>query len=586
MILTQLTEPQIGSILNQFKEYLQLRTFPTDMFRSFLYGFLKFFYKIAKMCFDFFESFGGVVKFFQFNGLKNISDKLLISVGAMIVLSILISVIKSLINNKINKEMVRNAILSMIIIFSMPLLMAKGLELSTAFVQSINQTKNEQNLVDSAYRDCFIDVKNNIVKKNFKDVDLTKTNNLKVEKINDIQINEVMLNKEKEPIHQVLGYGIMDETNQIRELDKNGGIFGSLDLLTVGYYRWKIDYLYGTLMLLALAYFYLRNCLTLVKLGYDLAYNKIIGSFIIATDVETGEKRKIVLKEIAISYLTICSLYIAVLIFTELLKYIRVFNLQPFQRVLIAIGGIIAMNKGNNLIEKAFGVAPAQNRGSFLSSLSQIAITLSSLKNLKNNENKQSTSNNIDDLSSQNINSEVDSENKNFNSNTNTSDSDINENRENKSSSEFKKNESNTDLNKFRNANTDSTNNEKSSENNVSNNVNENIDNNNSNGFTEKTNQDLNNIQHEDDNKFSENKSDSLQQNEQTNSENPNEFIEKKEDIDDNQKNNEDNNLYSGNSENISNNKTEGFVERHREEIERNRRILNKKRLNDKYGVK
>lgn len=54
MILTQLTEPQIGVILNQFKEYLQLRNFPTDILRSFLYGFLKFFYIIAKSCFEFF----------------------------------------------------------------------------------------------------------------------------------------------------------------------------------------------------------------------------------------------------------------------------------------------------------------------------------------------------------------------------------------------------------------------------------------------------------------------------------------------------------------------------------------------------
>lgn len=87
--------------------------------------------------------------------------------------------------------------------------------------------------------------------------------------------------------------------------------------------RWKFDFIQGTLLLVLGTVCFVKSALTLGKLIFELGFNKVISVLIVATDVETGQRTKVVVREIVMLYISIVSLYLTIIIFKELLLFVN-----------------------------------------------------------------------------------------------------------------------------------------------------------------------------------------------------------------------------------------------------------------------
>ena len=459
-LLRSFTETEIADILYKYFEYLTERSFIIDIFRSIGFSILKGLYYITSLAYEFFDSIAGINYFFKFDSINRIYSKVALVTGSIIVLYIIIASIKSILSMKLNKDIIKNAIISAVLIASLPFAMTKASELTVAglnFIKSFNSSditnlpdswklggykenaqKNKETIVDNVFKNMFTDIKENLVDKDFKDIKKIEGNSLHIDDLKRIKINSMLL-KDRVPIHKVLEYRLVGYDKEIEKITENGSLVPSFRV--EGYYRWKFNFIYGVVFMILLLIVYLKSGFTISKLIYELGYNKIVAPLVLSTDVETGEKRKVIIREIGICYMTIVVTYISIHIYSQFLIFVNSIDasINSVQKIFIIAGATAGVFKGSSLIEKAFGIQSSHSS----TSLSSWLYTLSHLKNL--------TSSHSDNKSNQNNTNENNNER---NNNTGT-DNNTNEQFTNK----LDQNNSNQDINSYRNGTNERNNN-------------------------------------------------------------------------------------------------------------------------------
>lgn len=468
ILLRGFTETEIADILYKYFEYLNERSFIVDIFRTIGFWILKGLYYITSLAYEFFDSIAGLNYFFKFDAINRIYSKIALVTGSIIVLYIVITSIKSILSMKLNKDIIKNAIISAVLIASLPFAMTKASELTVAglnFIKSFNSSditnlheswklggyqensqKSKETIVDNVFKNMFIDIKENLIDKDFKDIKKIEGNSLHIDDLKRIKINSMLL-KDRVPIHKVLEYRLVGYDKEIEKITENGSLVPSFRV--EGYYRWKFNFMYGVLFMILLLIVFLKSGITISKLIYELGYNKIVAPLILSTDVETGEKRKVIIREIGICYMTIVVTYISIQIYSQFLIFVNSvdFSLNSVQKIFIVAGATLGVFKGSSLIEKAFGIQ--SNHSS--TSLSSWLYTLSHLKNLttSHSQNKSNQNNNTENSNERN-------------NNTGTSNDNTNEQFTNKL--DQNKSNSNQDLNNYRNGTNEKNNNSNNSD--------------------------------------------------------------------------------------------------------------------------
>ena len=386
------TDSEIVEFYEKYGNLFSERSIFKDIIREILDFFLNMVYYFAKGITSFFENFFTLNTFFKFGGIKNLYDKILIIIPIILILSIVIATIKNLAEMKPNTGILKNAFLSLLIIFSLPLVMEKTGNTIDQIITSIDK-KNSNNIIDEIYKDCYLDLDYNFVKKDFQNIDLKIANEMKAEDIGKIQINELLLDK-RDPKHQILKYRIKNERGELEEITSNGRLIPRV--LWDGYYRWKINFGYGIVFLLVTILVYFKTSLALANLYYNLAAHKVLGGLLIATDVEDDYRKKLVLKEIFTSYISIIALFLSIRIFKELSGYINVLDANLFVKIFLLLGGYVGMTKSTQLVERSFGVNNINNSTNPVSSMFRtmfLADRIGNMFNKNNNKNTSSTEN-------------------------------------------------------------------------------------------------------------------------------------------------------------------------------------------------
>lgn len=465
ILLRGFTESEIADLLYKYFEYLNERSFIIDIFRTIGFWILKGLYYVTSLAYEFFDSIVGLNYFFKFDAINRIYSKIALVTGSIIVLYIVIASIKSILSMKLNKDIIKNAIISAVLIASLPFAMIKASELTVAGLNLIknftssdisnnpeawklegykeNSQKSKETIVDNVFKNMFIDIKENLIDKDFKDIKKIEGNSLRIDDLKRIKINSMLL-KDRVPIHKVLEYRLVGYDKEIEKITENGSLVPSFRV--EGYYRWKFNFMYGVLFMILLLIVFLKSGITISKLIYELGYNKIVAPLVLSTDVETGEKRKVIIREIGICYMTIVVTYISVQIYSQFLIFVNSvdFSLNSVQKIFIVAGATLGVFKGSSLIEKAFGIQSSHSS----TSLSSWLYTLSHLKN-SHSQNKSNQNN-----SSENSNER--------NNNTGTSSDNTNEQFTNKL--DQNKSNSNQDLNNYRNGTNEKNNNSNNSD--------------------------------------------------------------------------------------------------------------------------
>lgn len=267
------------------------------------------------------------------------------------------------------KSVGMNVVMSIALILLMPTLIHSGIEFSKTFYNDTTTITNsdegvawsliEQGVTDLAYinkTDQYSRIdktndRNNLTKKNFWKTDLTQvlTDNVleKMEKENEIADNlryELVENSENEFVATKF------EDNFLSTFT---------DGLKSGYYRYQANLWGISIGLIALAIAYVFSAFIIITAILELAFKRVLGVLVFATDLETGQRSKLVLSDIFQCYLTVGFQGFGLSMFAMFINFLNAgegISTNIFIKTIAYICAVIVLIKGSGTVMRYFGV--------------------------------------------------------------------------------------------------------------------------------------------------------------------------------------------------------------------------------------
>ncbi|TPV39607.1 pLS20_p028 family conjugation system transmembrane protein [Bacillus dicomae] len=123
-----------------------------------------------------------------------------------------------------------------------------------------------------------------------------------------------------------------------------------------GYVRYPMNF--GTIFwgLLALGVAYLFTVFVFVMTIFEIAMKKVIAPIVFVTDIETGEKTKMVMQDIFKGFLVFAFTGLNLRVYTIIVNYLAEKNINAFLYIVAMVCLTVALIKGSESILKYFGV--------------------------------------------------------------------------------------------------------------------------------------------------------------------------------------------------------------------------------------
>ncbi|HFX3716734.1 TPA: pLS20_p028 family conjugation system transmembrane protein [Enterococcus faecium] len=267
------------------------------------------------------------------------------------------------------KSVGMNVVMSISLILLMPTLIHSGIEFSKTFYNDTTTITNsdegvawsliEQGVTDLAYINktdqySMIDKtnnRNNLTKKNFWKTDLTQvlTDNVlkKMEKENETADNlryELVENSENEFVATKFADNFLSTFS---------------DGLKSGYYRYQANLWGISIGLIALAIAYVFSAFIIITAILELAFKRVLGVLVFATDLETGQRSKLVLSDILQCYLTVGFQGFGLSMFAMFINFLNAgegIATNIFIKTIAYICAVIVLIKGSGTVMRYFGV--------------------------------------------------------------------------------------------------------------------------------------------------------------------------------------------------------------------------------------
>ena len=267
------------------------------------------------------------------------------------------------------KSVGMNVVMSIALILLMPTLIHSGIEFSKTFYNDTTTITNsdegvawsliEQGVTDLAYINktdqySMIDKtnnRNNLTKKNFWKTDLTQvlTDNVlkKMEKENETADNlryELVENSENEFVATKFDDNFLSTFS---------------DGLKSGYYRYQANLWGISIGLIALAIAYVFSAFVIITAILELAFKRVLGVLVFATDLETGQRSKLVLSDILQCYLTVGFQGFGLSMFAMFINFLNAgegISTNIFIKTIAYICAVIVLIKGSGTVMRYFGV--------------------------------------------------------------------------------------------------------------------------------------------------------------------------------------------------------------------------------------
>ncbi|HBM6169092.1 TPA: hypothetical protein LY671_002131 [Enterococcus faecium] len=267
------------------------------------------------------------------------------------------------------KSLGMNIVMSIALILLMPTLIHSGIEFSKTFYNDTTTITNsdegvawsliEQGVTDLAYINktdqySMIDKtndRNNLTKENFWKTDLTQ-----------VLTDNVLDKMEKEnPIAGNLRYELVENSDNEFVATKFSDNFLStfVDGIKSGYYRYQANLWGISFGLIALAVAYVFSAFIIITAILELAFKRVLGVLVFATDLETGQRSKQVLSDILQCYLTVGFQGFGLSMFAMFINYLNAgegISTNIFIKTIAYICAVIVLIKGSGTVMRYFGV--------------------------------------------------------------------------------------------------------------------------------------------------------------------------------------------------------------------------------------
>ncbi len=267
------------------------------------------------------------------------------------------------------KSVGMNVVMSISLILLMPTLIHSGIEFSKTFYNDTTTITNsdegvawsliEQGVTDLAYinkTDQYSMInktndRNNLTKENFWETDLTQ-----------VLTDNVIDKMEKEnPTADNLRYELVENSDNEFVATKFSDNFLStfVDGIKSGYYRYQANLWGISVGLIALAVAYVFSAFIIITAILELAFKRVLGVIVFATDLETGQRSKQVLSDILQCYLTVGFQGFGLSMFAMFVNYLNAgegISTNIFIKTIAYICAVFVLIKGSGTVMRYFGV--------------------------------------------------------------------------------------------------------------------------------------------------------------------------------------------------------------------------------------
>lgn len=341
----------VKSILNAYDNFFTKSDFFINCLRWLGWLIIKGLTHLVEGLENIVNSVTSVTEFFNSAGIKEIIDKFKPLLGLLLVFSIIFIGYQIMLNKKYDRSRIpMNVILALCVVVVLPIAMTKLNKITKLGMDEVkgNISMSKQ-IVSNNVTDLYLLDKSGFPIEDNKPKDIKVKNNLGNDILKITPNEEIDRGKVKNT--KVFENEIFRDMNGEEELSRINGLFKWDD----EYYRFNINFFTIICTLLITAGVLIFTAVKIVKLSIELAFNKIMTTFIAVGDLSGGQK----LRQ---SINMIISIFVAIFSTTLMLK-IYILSTAYFTERLSPIGSIIAMLAaaifvidGPNYIEKIFGI--------------------------------------------------------------------------------------------------------------------------------------------------------------------------------------------------------------------------------------
>lgn len=295
-----------------------------------------------------------ITDFFESAGINALITKFKPVLGLLLVFSIIFIGYQLMFNKKYDRSKIpMNAILALCVVVALPIAMTKLNDLTGAVMGEVKGNVSITNqIVSNNVTDLYLlDEADFPMDENKQIVDIEVKNNMGGNILNINLNEEIDRSKVKSKNKKVFENEVFRDKNGAPKLSKINGVFKWDD----EYYRFSINFFTIICTLFITAFVLIFTSVKIVKLSIELAFSKIMTTFVAVADLSGGQK----LRQ---SINGIISIFVSIFATTLMLKlYILATafftnRLNSIATILAMFGAAIFVIDGPNYIEKIFGV--------------------------------------------------------------------------------------------------------------------------------------------------------------------------------------------------------------------------------------
>lgn len=338
-------------ILREFSDLFEIRSIPAWIFRYVEQFFFKLLYGLANGMETMVNHLASILAFFNQPEVQDFYQYLALASFVFLAIALMFQGYNFILGKrKTVSDLFRNTVLGVLFIIAIPWTMTQFLTIADASVAALG-TDEEGNIMLAA----------NVLYDNITDIEILAESgeweNLEARKnlSRELPFEALDLTEAADGEDDVLGVKLVSTGDSIetQELD-NGGLFSFWDEY---YFRYSYDFLVILLEFLSLIVIYIFFSFKLISVAFELATTKLVAPFAINTDIGTGQKAKVVLKELINGFATFVSIFYILRLYQLFTSWILAMDLfdVPILNAMIMIVAAFVVIDGTKTIPRIFG---------------------------------------------------------------------------------------------------------------------------------------------------------------------------------------------------------------------------------------
>ena len=338
-------------ILMQYADLFKLRSIPAWIFRYVEQFLFRLLYGLASGMEMMVNHLASILAFFNQPEVQDFYQILALASFVFLAIALMFQGYNFILGKrKTVSDLFRNTVLGVLFIIAIPWTMTQFLTIADASVASLG-TDEEGNIMLAA----------NVLYDNITDIEILSESgeweNLGARKnlSRELPFAALDLTEAADGDADVLGVKLVSTGDSVvdEELD-NGGLFSFWDEY---YFRYSYDFLVILLEFVALIVIYIFFSFKLISVAFELATIKLVAPFAINTDIGTGQKAKVVLKEMINGFATFVSIFYILRLYQLFTSWILAMDLfdVPILNAIIMIVAAFVVIDGTKTIPRIFG---------------------------------------------------------------------------------------------------------------------------------------------------------------------------------------------------------------------------------------